>query len=579
MNCPFCGAELPDDATVCPECGKTLNGEAAEAADQKETGSEEAASQETASEETASEETASEETGSEETASGETGDEKTEAEEAPAEEDFSWKTCGKETPCEECPERVTCIILQEHTEKLAEQQLAKEKAEKKKKTQKLWKRIGIIAGACVAVAALAFGAYKLIKGPTIMHTNSKGFTSYTMTDKQATDRVLNRVVATCGDEKLTNRTLTYYYWQQYYSFANNYSSYLSSILDTSLGLDEQKYEDGSTWQKKFLDSAVTMFNNIAALNQEATKAGFKLDSDTEKYLSTISSDLDTAATQYGFKSGEEYLQQAFGKCATMDGYLAYARENLTASSYLQKLVSAESYTADDISSYFDSNSDTYTQQGITKDDVNMVDVRHILIVPTEQNSDGTYTDAAWTAAKEKAEALLKQWEDGDKTEESFASLATANSADTGSASNGGLITGVYPGEMVEDFNTWCFADGRKAGDYGIVKSEYGYHIVYLSAIEEHPHWYSVAESDYKNKLSMKIEDETTAKYETTVNYDNAAILDVLSTANASQTAADEQAAADATTSSAAASASGSAASSAAVSSASSAAASGSSSAK
>ena len=526
MNCPFCGAELPDGAELCPVCGKALN--------EENTAEETAAPEETASEQTAGEEAAGGETAGEEAAGS-------------AENPYAWRTCSHQEPCEQCPERETCLLLQEHTVQEAEKQLAAEKTQKKQKSKKLWTRIGIIAGSCIVLAAAAFFIYKAVKGPTIVHENSAGYTSYTMTDKQATDRVLDRVVATCGDEKLTNRMLSYYYWQQYYSFANNYSSYLSYILDTSKGLDEQMYDDTDTWQKKFLDSAITMFQDIAALNQEAAKAGFTLDQDTEDYLGTISDSLDSAAAQDGFDSGEAYLQKAFGKGSTMDDYLTYARTNLTASAYLQTLVDKKTYTEDDVSAYYDENAETYTSQGVEKDDVPMVDVRHILIVPSEKNDDGTFTDEAWAAAKEQAETLLQQWKDEGGTEDAFAALATANSADTSSASNGGLITGVYPGEMVEDFNSWCFETGRKAGDCDIVKSEYGYHIIYLSAIEAHAHWYSVAETDYKNKLSMDIEDEVLAKYTTTVNYENAAILNVLATENAAEQSAAEQAAADATT--------------------------------
>ena len=34
--------------------------------------------------------------------------------------------------------------------------------------------------------------------------------------------------------------------------------------------------------------------------------------------------------------------------------------------------------------------------------------------------------------------------------------------------------------MVSAFNDWCFADGRKSGDTGIVETEYGYHVMYFS---------------------------------------------------------------------------------------------------
>ena len=34
--------------------------------------------------------------------------------------------------------------------------------------------------------------------------------------------------------------------------------------------------------------------------------------------------------------------------------------------------------------------------------------------------------------------------------------------------------------MVTEFNDWCFADGRAVGDSGIVKTSYGYHIMFFS---------------------------------------------------------------------------------------------------
>ena len=544
MKCPFCGTELPDDAAVCPVCGNNLTEEPENEAPK----------------------TASEDLGPVnpiEAAADEAAQASADAAPGaePGADPNAWKTCGRSEECDDCEEKATCILLQEHTAQQADRELASEKAAKKAKSRKLWKKIGIIAGACVVALGAAFLVYKAVKGPTIVHTNDAGYTSYTMTQKQATDRVLNRVVATCGDEKLTNRQLNFYYWQQYYSFANNYGSYLSYLLDTSKGLDEQMYDDSNTWQQKFLDNAVQMFQDIAALNQEAAKAGFTLDQDTEDYISSIEDNLNTTAAQYGFTDGEAYLKQAFGESATMEDYVAYARYNLTASAYLQSLADQKTYTADDVSAYYDEHKDDYTSQGVEKDDTPMVDVRHILIVPDEKNDDGTYTDAAWTAAETKANEILQQWLDGDKTEDSFAALAKEDSADS-SASNGGLITGIYPGQTTDEFDKWCFADGRKVGDYGVVKSEYGYHIIYFSAVEEHPYWYSVAESDYKNSLSMGIEDDVLAKYTTTTTLENAAILDVLAAQN-SQTSAAAGSSSAASGSASSAAASGSASSAAA----------------
>ncbi len=110
-------------------------------------------------------------------------------------------------------------------------------------------------------------------------------------------------------------------------------------------------------------------------------------------------------------------------------------------------------------------------------------VRHILVQfegGTTDSSTGTttYSDAEKNEAKEAAQKLLDQWLAGAKTEDSFADLAVTESEDTGSASNGGLYEDVYPGQMVTAFEDWCYDDERKAGDTGLVETEYGYHVMY-----------------------------------------------------------------------------------------------------
>ena len=109
-------------------------------------------------------------------------------------------------------------------------------------------------------------------------------------------------------------------------------------------------------------------------------------------------------------------------------------------------------------------------------------IRHILVGyeggTADENGMITYSDEEKAAAKEKAEALLKTFNEGEKTEEAFAKLATENTTDPGSKENGGLYENIYPGQMVPSFDEWSFADGRKAGDTGIVESDYGYHVMY-----------------------------------------------------------------------------------------------------
>ena len=107
-------------------------------------------------------------------------------------------------------------------------------------------------------------------------------------------------------------------------------------------------------------------------------------------------------------------------------------------------------------------------------------VRHILIKAVA-DADGNYTDEAKAEALTKAEDILTEWKAGDKTEDSFAALAEQYSEDSGSNQNGGLYENVAHGQMVEEFDEFCFA-GHKSGDtaivYGDNGSYAGYHVMY-----------------------------------------------------------------------------------------------------
>ena len=127
--------------------------------------------------------------------------------------------------------------------------------------------------------------------------------------------------------------------------------------------------------------------------------------------------------------------------------------------------------------------------------INLIDVRHILVKFPSTSSDTSLTDDQKKETKEKAEALLKQWQEGKGTEDTFAALAKETSQDTGSKSNGGLYEGVYPGQMVDAFNDWCFDESRKTGDTGIVETSYGYHVMYFVKAQDITYRDSMIKSD------------------------------------------------------------------------------------
>lgn len=109
-----------------------------------------------------------------------------------------------------------------------------------------------------------------------------------------------------------------------------------------------------------------------------------------------------------------------------------------------------------------------------------VDVRHILLSFKEDpQSQEEATVEEIAAAQNKADSVYKTWQDGAKTEDSFAELAKTMSTDTGSKDKGGLYEDVAVGNMVAPFEEWCFDPAKKPGDTGIVKTTYGFHVMYM----------------------------------------------------------------------------------------------------
>ncbi|MBE6820740.1 MAG: hypothetical protein E7516_06785 [Ruminococcaceae bacterium] len=109
---------------------------------------------------------------------------------------------------------------------------------------------------------------------------------------------------------------------------------------------------------------------------------------------------------------------------------------------------------------------------------NSVSVRHCL-VEFDAKDENNVTDAEKQAANKIANDLLTGL--GDKvTEDAFSKMVTENTADTASAETGGLYENIRISDnYVENFEKWSFDPARKAGDTGIVETEYGYHIMYF----------------------------------------------------------------------------------------------------
>lgn len=160
--------------------------------------------------------------------------------------------------------------------------------------------------------------------------------------------------------------------------------------------------------------------------------------------------------------------------------------------------------------------DTYVVKflGRERDEEVAGDVRHILVAAEQDEGATEPTEAQYDAAKAKAEEMLANWKAGDATEDSFAELAKKESADPGSAANGGLYEGVSSSTgFIEDFANWVVDPNRQVGDTGIVKntqsSTKGWHILYYSAKGESV-WKTTVESEMANEDTVTWLEELTA---------------------------------------------------------------------
>ena len=162
------------------------------------------------------------------------------------------------------------------------------------------------------------------------------------------------------------------------------------------------------------------------------------------------------------------------------------------------------------------------------------DVRHILVEAetTKEDTEGNKVDLPakeieknFAEAKKEAEAILKEWKSGDATEESFTALAKEKSDDPGVTENSGLYEDITStSSYVPEFLDWALAS-HKVGDTGIIKTDYGYHVMYYVSADKTEKWESdvrsaIAEkefNDFSTELYEKVS-ENIKKTESVINY-------------------------------------------------------------
>lgn len=291
---------------------------------------------------------------------------------------------------------------------------------------------------------------------------------------------------------------------QYLTVQQIASSYAQEKTDSFTYTDDElrTYYDEN---KQDFDKITYRLFNVATQNDDTDAAKSTADSMNADLTGTEESFIKAAQDYAPEDSAESYKDESY-TLRSNQGYSSIS------SDYADWLFS-DSRTAGD-HEVFATSSGYSVVMFVSRDDnnYNTVNVRHILVKVATSGDNSTSTDADWADCKEKIDEIQKEWEATDQTEDDFAALATEKSEDTGSASNGGLYEGVYKGQMVTEFNDWCFDASRKVGDTAIIKTSYGYHLMYFSGTGD-LYWKTLADTSKRNADYTAWYDDFSASYE------------------------------------------------------------------
>lgn len=256
----------------------------------------------------------------------------------------------------------------------------------------------------------------------------------------------NSYVAKVGNEKITNDEFRFFLGEVKFQL-----EYQLGITDWSSKVGNQTAEELAK------EYALDLARDHKIELMQAKKNNIKLEKTDEETLDVF---FDSVIQQQGSRvSAENMIKDQYG--ISWSKYKAIVRDIRLASKFRTAELEKINPTDDEVKAYYDENKESFDQ----------VTVRHILI-STVDESGNDLPEGKLKEAEEKANDILQKVNNG----EDFDALAKEYSEDPGSKDNGGKYTFIK-GQMVEEFEKWSFDEKRKAGDTGIVKSDYGYHVM------------------------------------------------------------------------------------------------------
>ncbi len=289
-------------------------------------------------------------------------------------------------------------------------------------------------------------------------------------------------------EKYYNEHKESYTFADFMTYSFNYN--VSTSSDTSeTSVDEESKKEAKKFAdelvkcktqdefKDYLRDYLKAHPDRVTIQESSESSGETAESSEDALNKAIESAVDAAYTKkYGYEVTSDAGKWIFDSSRKQnDTYIVNGSDNYTVLLMMKP---------------------AYRDESINKN------VRHILVTSSTYETD--------EKAKKKADEILEEYNSGEKTAEAFGKLAQKYTEDPGSKNTGGLYENVSEGQMVTEFNDWIFDESRKPGDTGIVKTSYGYHVMYFVG-DSLPAWQTAIDTalrteafnDHYNKLKEK----------------------------------------------------------------------------
>ncbi len=273
------------------------------------------------------------------------------------------------------------------------------------------------------------------------------------------DPVKNYIAEVSG-EKIPSDTYQYYMANSLIQYAANVIQYYGSYSDDTLSqILAQTLEDGTTIADSIKSSLVDQVKYEYAVNLLFKEYNLALDVSDEK---TIQDAIDNSIKQYGSEENFKDLLSVF--MIDIDSYKNIMSNSLKYQKLILHLYGTdgviEKVSEQAVKDYYAANNSL---------------VKHILINTQEENLDlatGETTEEAIAKKKALANDIYKKVQAG----EDFDALLKQYGEDPGMTSNPKGYVVNESSNYVEEFKDAALE--MKIGEYRLVESDYGYHIMY-----------------------------------------------------------------------------------------------------